>query len=171
MHRRKQQAHNSISHNLLVIPSSSKMIPETLRLQNGFVESRPASKRLLLQDRIRRNKSATFGYKKTRDDRCDVRLGKLSRNASFSLSLPFYFNQSLSFSLSFFFLCFLFSCFLSFSFSVLRCPSPTRHLRSLHQAPISRAYRFACHPVGGRSNQSRSRRTARPFSKFLRRPR
>lgn len=85
------------------------MISETLRLQNGFVGSRPASKRLLLQDRIRINKSTTFGYKKTHDGRCDVRSGKLSRNASLSLSLSFYFNQSLSFSLSFF------SFFVSFS--------------------------------------------------------
>jgi len=129
---------------------------------------RPVSKRLLLQDRIRRrNKSATFRYEKTRDGRCGVYAGKPSRNASFSLSLPFYFNQSLSFSL---FFSFFVSFSRSFTFSVARCPNPTRHLRSLHQAPISRAYRFAYHPVGGRSNQSRSRLAARPFSNFLRRP-
>lgn len=100
--------------------------------------------------------------------RCDSCLGKLSRNAALSLSLPFYFNQPLSLSPS---LPPLSLPSLFILLSLAPCPSPTWHPRSLHQAPISRAHRFACHPVGGRSNQSRSRRAARPFSKFSRCPR
>jgi len=41
------------------------------------------------------------------------------------------------------------------------------HSVSAEKPPISRARRFARRPVGGGSNQSRSR-AARPFSKFLR---
>lgn len=158
--------------NLHVIPSSSKMTLETLRLQSASLYGRVVTcKQEALAPRSDKKKKQIRYLSVWENVRWLMRclFCKPSRNASFSLSLPFYFNQSLSFSLSLSFPS-LFPFLSLSSFSVTRCPSPTRHLRSLHQAPISRAYRFAYHPVGGRSNQSRSRRAARPFSNFLRRP-
>lgn len=143
--------------------NSTKMTP-LLCPRGAFVSADP---RPALRSRIReRNKSATSGYEKPCDGWCDSCHGKLSRNAALSLSLPFYFNQPLSLSSSPFHLSLSLSCL-----SLSPRSSPTWHPRSLHQAPITRAHRFACHPVGGRSNQSRSRRAARPFSKFSRCPR
>lgn len=115
------------------------------------------SRNCALRYRIRgRNKSATSGCEKLCDSWYDSCPGKLSRNASLSLSLPFYFDQLLSlflssspiFSLSLFFCC-------SLSDATFEKPSSGSNIQ---------AYRFVWHPVGGRSNQSRSRRAVlNPF--------
>lgn len=103
------------------VASSRKPLYREPRLSRNYV----------LRRRIKgRNKSATSGCEKLYDSWCDACPGKLSRNASLSLSPSFYFNQLLS---PFLFLSPIFS--LS-SFSPVLCP--IRHSRSLHQAPISR---------------------------------
>lgn len=133
-----------------------------------FVSALYRQAKCQFQNRIRgRNKSATSLDMRNRGRHNNtVLVSCLGMRLFRSVS-----HHSVSISLFLYLLFFLLSrpLFLFYlSRSLAPCPTPTWHPRSLHQAPISRAHRFACHPVGGRSNQSRSRRAARPFSKFSR---
>lgn len=122
--------------------TSSKMTP-LLHPHGAFVPTdcnlrmREDTRSGRIRGRNKSNKPLSMRNRTTRH--------KLSRNAVFSTPLPRLILFQSAFSPPS-------PLFLSLSFS----SRLTRYPRSLHQAPISRAYHFVCHSVGGRSNQSQS---------------